>query len=215
MLLNDQPEIYAYCEKHSTRIDPVLNELERQTHLNTLSPQMISGVIQGRLLDFISHISKPKLILEIGSFTGYAALCLTESVDKNTCLYTLEVKNEYDDLINNIASKSEHFHKIKWIKANALEWLPNNPHPWDLVFLDAGKQDYLKYLDILENQMNPGSILITDNVLWYGKVLSPVKDKETQTLHDYNVRISNSPKWKSFLLPLRDGLQLSIRTNND
>ncbi len=215
MLSINEGELWVYCEKHSTNVDEVLQDLERQTHLRTLKPQMISGLIQGRLLSFISQISQPKYILEIGTFTGYAALCLAEGLSNDGCLYTIEVKNEYAELIEQIAAKSRHFSKIRWIQANAMEWLPANPMPWDIVFLDADKKDYLQYLDILEMQMKPGAILIADNMLWHGKVLAEVKDKETQVLHQYNQRISASPKWKSFLLPVRDGLQISIRTADE
>ncbi|MBK9720733.1 MAG: O-methyltransferase [Saprospiraceae bacterium] len=203
-----------YCELLSHAEDAVLLELERQTYLQTIAPQMVSGKMQGRFLSLISRLKQPKYILEIGTFTGYSALCLAEGLSSDGQLHTIEIVDTYDHLIQAYASKSKVYPKIKWYKGDALELIPTFNIAYDLVFLDAAKNKYLELLTMLEAKMKPGSILIADNVLWYGKVIQTQKDEETKILDLFNRTLAASKKWNTQILPLRDGLSISIRVDS-
>lgn len=190
---------------------PTLKELERQTHLQTIAPQMISGKLQGRLLSFISKMINPEFILDIGTFTGYSAICLAEGLSEHGKLYSIDISTDYDHIRELVLSESTPNPKIHWLKGNALHLIPKLEIVWDLVFLDASKNNYLNFLDLLESRIRPGGILIADNVLWYGKVLQDQKDEETAVLHQFNQRLKSSMSWTSLLLPVRDGLSISIK----
>ncbi|MBK8954896.1 MAG: O-methyltransferase [Saprospiraceae bacterium] len=187
----------------------VLNQLERSTFLNTISPQMISGKLQGRFLSTLSKLIKPTHVLDIGSFTGYSALCLAEGLSEQGQVHSIEIANDYDHLRVQIIGKDPINHKITWHKGDALEIIPKLDLPWDLVFLDAAKLLYDSFLTCLEPRMKNGALLIADNVLWYGKVLNPQQDEETLALHKFNERLRNSDAWETVVIPLRDGLSLS------
>lgn len=204
-------ELYAYCDAHSHPEDPVLHELERQTYLQTIAPQMISGRMQGRFLSMISKLKRAQFILEIGTFTGYSALCLAEGLSENGQLHTIEISNDFDHIREQYAMRSPIAKKIVWHKGDAGEIIPQLDHSWDLVFLDAAKNKYLEYLDLLETKMQTGSILIADNVLWYGKVLEEKKDEETAILDQFSKRLRNSTNWETQMYPLRDGISISIK----
>ncbi|MBK9107225.1 MAG: O-methyltransferase [Saprospiraceae bacterium] len=204
-------QLISYCENLSHPESEVLHQLERSTFLNTTSPQMISGKLQGRILSFISKLKKPKHVLDIGSFTGYSAMCLAEGLSANGLVHSIEITNDYDHIREKILSGDPLFHKIIWHKGDALEIIPQLNLEWDLVFLDASKLKYLAFLECLEPIMQSGSILIADNVLWYGKVLNPQQDAETLTLHRYNETLKVSLNWETFILPVRDGLSISIK----
>jgi len=204
-------ELYAYCDAHSHPEDLVLQELERQTYLQTIAPQMISGRMQGRLLSMISRLKQPRYILEIGTFTGYSALCLAEGLQEHGELHTLEISNDFDHIREQFAMPSIFAKKIIWHKGDASEIIPNLNYSWDIVFLDAAKNKYLEYLELLENKMQAGSILIADNVLWYGKVLEEKKDEETAVLDQFSKRLRSSTNWETQMFPLRDGISISIK----
>lgn len=204
-------DLEYYCESHTHQPDAVLIELERQTHLQTIAPQMVSGKMQGRLLSLISKLKKPQYILEIGTFTSYSALCLAEGLIQNGELHTIEITEDYKHIVSSFASKSIHYSKIHFHFGDALKLIPTLNYPWDLVFLDAAKNKYLDFLDILEKILRPGTILIADNVLWYGKVLESIKDEETEILDLFNKRLIQSPLWETQILALRDGLSISIK----
>lgn len=204
-------ELYAYCDTHSHPEDSVLHELERQTYLQTIAPQMISGRMQGRFLSMIAKLKRAQFILEIGTFTGYSALCLAEGLTENGQLHTIEISNDFDHIREQYAMRSSIAKKIVWHKGDAGEIIPQLDHSWDLVFLDAAKNKYLEYLDLLETKMQTGSILIADNVLWYGKVLEEKKDEETAILDQFSKRLRNSPNWETQMYPLRDGISISIK----
>lgn len=207
----DLKELYEYCDAHSHDEDEVLKELERQTHLQTIAPQMISGRMQGRFLSLISKLKQPRYILEIGTFTGYSALCLAEGLTEEGELHTIEISNDFDHIRDQFAKTSPFANKIKWHKGDASEILSNFICNWDIVFLDAAKNKYLEYLDLVEPHMTNGSILIADNVLWYGKVLQEKKDDETTILDLFNKKLKNSTHWVTQMLPLRDGISISIK----
>lgn len=206
-----QRDLELYCESHTHQPDAVLNELERQTYLQTIAPQMVSGKMQGRLLSMISKLSNPQYILEIGTFTSYSALCLAEGLKPDGELHTIEITEDYKHIVNSYASKSMYFSKIHFHYGDALKLIPKLNYSWDLVFLDAAKNKYLEFLDILEETLKPGAILIADNVLWYGKVLESEKDEETNILDLFNKRLRQSPLWETQILALRDGLSISIK----
>lgn len=207
----DLKELYAYCDLHSHAEDSTLKELERQTYLQTIAPQMISGRMQGRFLSLISKLKQPRFILEIGTFTGYSALCLAEGLRKDGELHTIEISNDFEHIREEYAMQSSVVDKIKWHIGDALDLIPRLNFQWDLVFLDAAKNQYLNYLDLLERKMTSGSILIADNVLWYGKVLEEKKDEETAILDQFNKRLKTSSNWETQMFPLRDGISISIK----
>jgi caffeoyl-CoA O-methyltransferase len=204
-------ELTKYCEAHSHPEDAFLAELERQTHLQTIAPQMISGRLQGRFLSLISKIKQPKYIIEIGTFTGYSALCLAEGLSSDGEVHTIEISNDFDHIRDDYAKASPHSKNVNWHKGDATDVIPTLPHSWDIAFLDAAKTKYIEYLELLEPRMKPGSILLADNVLWYGKVLEEKKDEETTVLDQFSKRLRNSTLWETLMLPLRDGISISIR----
>ncbi|HRI34211.1 MAG TPA: O-methyltransferase [Saprospiraceae bacterium] len=207
----EKDELIRYSTSQSTDAPDYLKDLERKTHLHTLAPQMISGQLQGRLLSLISKLKSPQRILEIGTFTGYSALCLAEGLASDGILDTIEIDSTYDHFIDDIKQNIPLSKQILFHKGNALDIIPTLPYQWDLVFIDGAKKDYLNYLKIVEKEMISGSILISDNILWYGKVLNSVKDRETQVLHDYNTYLASSPDWMNLILPIRDGISISIK----
>lgn len=207
----EKDELIRYSISQSTDAPEYLMDLERKTHLHTLAPQMISGPLQGRLLSLISKLKSPQRILEIGTFTGYSALCLAEGLASDGMLDTIEIDSTYDHFIDDIKHNIPLSKQILFHKGNALDIIPTLKYHWDLVFIDGAKKDYLNYLKIVEKEMLPGSILISDNILWYGKVLNSVKDRETQVLHDYNAYLASSPGWMNVILPIRDGISISIK----
>lgn len=208
-LVND--ELLRYCESQSDQAPDYLKDLERKTHLHTLRPQMISGHLQGRLLSMISKLKSPQRILEIGTFTGYSALCLTEGLRSEGILDTIEIDDTYDHFIDDIKTHIPISKQIIFHKGDALDIIPTLRQQWDLVFIDGAKKNYLTYLQLVEKYMPSGSILISDNILWYGKVISPIKDRETQVLHDYNTYLATSSAWMNLILPIRDGISISIK----
>ena len=202
-------KIYGYCEKNTSQETDLLQKLVRETHLKTLSPRMLSGHLQGRLLSLYSHLIQPRRVLEIGTFTGYAALCLAEGLTGDGILYTLEGNDELESLILNHFEQSEYAHKIKLLIGNALTIIPTLDEIFDLVFIDAGKRDYIAYYDLVFDKVRSGGLIIADNVLWSGKVLDDKKDLDTQILDDFNKRIANDERVECLLLPLRDGLMIA------
>ncbi|MEO6191128.1 MAG: class I SAM-dependent methyltransferase [Saprospiraceae bacterium] len=204
-----QEELRRYCEENSDVSGAYLAVIERITNLETLAPQMLSGVLQGRLLSTLSKLHKPKCILEIGTFTGYSALCLAEGLIENGILHTIEVDDKYDKIIDFIKSEVPLAKKIVFHKADAIPYIPTLDLSIDLAFIDASKKDYLKYLKIIEPYMNKGSLLISDNVLYYGKVIDKIKDQDTTILNQYNKYLKVSPNWDTMILPFRDGISIA------
>ena len=204
-------ELMRYCDQKSSPIPDYLQMLERKTHLSTLSPQMMSSSSQGRLLSLLSKLKKPKCILELGTFTGYSALCLAEGLDEDGLLHTFEVVDTYDHIIEFVKKEIPLASKIIFHKQDALEGISNLDLEFDLVFIDAAKKQYPEYLALVSPLMKKGALLIADNVLWYGKVLDENKDQETTVLDHFNSLVSESGDWDAFILPLRDGLTLAIK----
>ncbi|MEY4926036.1 MAG: O-methyltransferase [Bacteroidota bacterium] len=204
--LEASDELFAYCEKHTSTPDALLNELVRETFSTRLQPQMLSGKIQGQLLHLISAMLQPHLILEIGTFTGYSALCLAKGLHKDGVLHTIEVNEEQETIIRKYFDRSPQAAQLQLHIGNALQIIPTLPSPFDLVFIDAGKNDYPDYLELVLPHTRKGGIIIADNVLWNGKVLNEKKDKTSAILHDFNQKIAADSRVEAVLLPIRDGI---------
>ncbi len=199
-----------YCEAHTSPADETLCELERETYLKTLAPQMLSGHLQGRFLTMISQLVQPVVALEIGTFTGYGAICLARGLAPNGRLHTIEANRELEYIIRKYIGKAGLEDKIQLHLGNALEIIPNiPPGAFDLVFIDAGKQDYATYFDLVIDRMRPGGLILADNVLWSGKVLNPDQDEDTAALHAFNRKVLADPRVETLILPLRDGLLMA------
>jgi len=209
-------DLERYAEQHSQQEPPLLAALVRETHLRVLQPRMLSGHLQGRLLSVLSKLLAPSYIVEIGTFTGYATLCLAEGLAPLGRLHTIEANEEYEDIQNKYFGQSSYREQIVQHFAPALEVLPTLPDTIDLVFIDADKKNYLNYLEAVLPKMRVGGVILSDNVLWSGKVVEPVKDndKHTQVLMAYNERLATDPRLETVLLPIRDGLTLSRVKSN-
>ena len=203
-------QIESYCESHTTNESDLLYRLNRETHLKTLRPRMLSGPLQGRFLAMISKMIQPENILEIGTFTGYAALCLAEGLQTYGALHTIEIEEELEDMITKYFNQSIYKEKLHLHIGNALEIVPTLNATWDLVFIDAEKTEYLQYYEMVLPHVRKGGFILTDNVLWSGKVTEevPENDTETQAIMKFNDYIQNDYRVENVLLPLRDGIML-------
>lgn len=202
--------IHTYCSAFSSPPLPVLQELERATHLRTISPQMMSGAYQGLLLQFISRMMQPRRILEIGAFTGYASICLAQGLPNDGHLHTIEVDDELGPIFREFVDKAGLTHKITLHHGDAAAIVPSlGDEPFDLVFLDAGKLDYLKHYELLMPRLRPGGFLLIDNVLWDGKVPNPQSTDATAIyLRNFNAHVHADARVENLILPLRDGLMI-------
>ncbi|MAP54273.1 O-methyltransferase [Altibacter sp.] len=205
------PEIDAYAVDHSQREPQLLQELNRETWLKVLAPRMLSGHFQGRVLSMISKLIRPKYILEIGTYTGYSALCLAEGMASEGVLHTIDHNEELYDLQRKYFDKSGWGAQIIQHTGEALELLPKLQQPFDLVFIDADKINYPRYLEILLPKLSKGAVILSDNVLWSGKVVRSIAadDEDTKALVTYNKLLNEHPRLETVLLPIRDGLTIS------
>ena len=206
-------KINNYAKDHSCSETKLLSELRRETELKCINPIMLSGEYQGRLLSLISKIKQPKKILEIGTFTGYATLCLAEGLETSGKIYTIDKNEELIKIQNKYFSKSKYHKNIIQYTGDAVEIIPKINSKFDLIFLDADKENYNKYLEIIIPKLNKKGILISDNVLWHGKVLSDKKnqDKVTKRIDTFNKDLVKNKNFQTFMLPIRDGLSISIK----
>lgn len=202
-------EISAYCEALSKPQSAVLKELERETHVRMLYPQMLSGHLQGKFLSMISALVQPKAILEIGTFTGYSAICLASGLTDNGVLHTIEAEEELEQTILKFFKKAGVDGKIKLHIGQAAEIIPTLNMQFDLVFIDADKESYPTYYDLVIDQVRKGGLIIADNALWSGKVLTRERDNETQGIHGFNEKVLYDARVENVLLPLRDGVMLA------
>ena len=201
--------IQKYCEDHTTMVDPVRQELDRVTHLKTLASQMLAGHYQGKFLEFISYMIRPRYVLEIGTFTGYSALCWAKGLQPGGKVITLESNYELEYLIKEYIAKAGMEDRIELIIGDALETIKKLDITFDLVFIDAGKIDYPNYFDLVLPMVRKDGFIIADNVLWDGKVLLKDKDEETSALHRYSEKVHNDPRVENIMLPIRDGILLT------
>ena len=199
--------IHQYCVMHSSKADSVLYQLARETGLKTLAPQMISGPLQGLLLQTISGLKKPKRILEVGTFTGYATICLARGLADGGKMDTIEVNPELAYIIKKYLKKAGLNQQVTLHIGDARQVIPKLEGDFDLVFLDAAKQHYSEYYQLLIDRIPPGGLLLADNVLWSGKVLdNEPQDPDARSLHEFNEMIRDDASVNKLLLPLRDGL---------
>jgi len=207
------PSIEAYALEHSEKESDLLFNLNRQTHLKVLQPRMLSGHLQGRILSFLSSAIKPKYILEIGTYTGYSALCMAEGLSKNGKLVTIDKNIELETMVKKYINDSYYKNQIEFINANAIDVIPTLNLEWDLVFIDADKENYINYFDLVIDQVKKGGWIIADNVLWSGKVLEEPdkKDKETIILQKFNEKVNQDSRVRNVLFPVRDGMMLMIK----
>lgn len=210
MELFEFPEqIERYADSHTSEEDQVLYELHRSTYLNYVYPQMISGKVQGQFLKMISQMIKPENILEIGTFTGYSAYCLSNGLQKNGKITTIEVNEELEEGITTFFKKAGIADKTELIIGDALEIIPHLEKKYDLIFLDANKEHYPEYYDLCINILKKGGYLIADNVLWSGKVVSQsYQDESTMKLREFNDKVQNDKQVENVFLTIRDGLIL-------
>ena len=203
-------EINDYCLKHSDKEEDLLHELARQTHLKTTQPRMLSGHLQGGFLSMISMLVNPKYVLEIGTFTGYSALCLAKGLQADGKLITIDTNPETALLAKDFFGRSAHKDQIEFILGNAAEVIKTLPQTFDLVFIDADKKNYALYYDMIIDKVSKGGLILADNVLWSGKILDLEKnnDVDTLTIDAFNKKIASDTRVEKLMLPLRDGLTL-------
>jgi caffeoyl-CoA O-methyltransferase len=204
-------KLSAYCEAHSEKESELLEELNRQTHLKVNQPRMLSGHLQGRFLSFLAALSQPKNILEIGTYTGYSALCLAEGLSENGKLTSIDNNEETQKFAQSFIDKSPFQQNIRLLKGNAMELIPKMNEKWDLVFIDADKVNYAHYFDLIIDKVEKGGLILADNVLWSGKILDEIKDKDTEAIHQFNLKIQGDKRVKSMILPVRDGISIMIK----
>ena len=199
-----------YISVHSTPENEVLESIVRDTHIHILNPHMLSGHVQGRVLSMISHMIRPNRILELGTFTGYSALCLAEGLSEDGELVTIEHNDELEDTIRRNLAKSPLSSKIRLIIGDAKEYLPSEAGLFDLVFIDADKREYCAYLDLVYPLIPVGGFILADNTLWDGHIIDPAYDKDKQTLglRAFNDRLAADERFEKVILPLRDGLTI-------
>lgn len=199
-----------YCENHTSPESELLSKLNRDTHVKVVSSRMLSGHLQGRVLSFISKLQKPTFIVEVGTYTGYSALCLAEGLSENGKLLSMDVNEETSYYAQSFINQSVYKNKIELVVADAKAVIPDIAEPIDLVFIDADKKNYLSYYHLLIEKLTTGGLIIADNVLWSGKITMPVSDmdRETLALHEFNNFIQNDERVENMLLPIRDGLMV-------
>ena len=206
-------KLLDYCISHSSKESEILKELKRQTHIRTLNPRMICGRHQGRFLSMVSKIIRPKKILEIGTFTGYSTLCLAEGLEIQGTIDTIDNNFELKKIQNYFFNLSRLQNQIRQFTCDAIEILPMLKDKYDLIFLDADKRNYLNYLNFIIPLLRKKGVLISDNVLWSGKVIKTDDDEdlETQVLKKFNEKLSNHKNLETVLLPIRDGISISMK----
>ena len=204
-------ELDTYVTNHSENEPELLAQLNKETHQKILQPRMLSGHFQGRVLSMLSKIIHPTTILEVGTYTGYATLCLAEGLAENGTIDTIDIEEELVDFQRNYFNKSPWANQISQHLGDALDIIPTLNKKYDLVFIDADKENYINYFNLIVPMMNKGGIILSDNVLWSGKVLEEVKpgDITTQILLEYNQILKNDTRVETVLLPIRDGLTVS------
>jgi caffeoyl-CoA O-methyltransferase len=197
-----QDLLLKFCEPENG----LLQRIDRETHLKVLMPRMLSGHYQGRVLSMLSKLITPKRILEIGTFTGYATLCLAEGLDDEGVLYTLDINEELEDRVRGYFAESPHGSKIKYILGDATQTVNDLNEVFDLVFIDADKKNNGTYYDLIFDRVRPGGLIIVDNVLWSGKVLTNHQDKDTRNISTFNDKVAADDRTEKLILPVRDGL---------
>lgn len=204
-------DLENYVTAHSENEPEILQQLNKETHQKILQPRMLSGHFQGRVLSILAKLIQPKNILELGTYTGYATLCLAEGLHEEGTIDTIDINEELEDIQNKYFELSGKRNQIVQHVGNALDIIPQLNKKFDLVFIDADKENYINYWNLIVPMMNKGGIILSDNVLWSGKILEEVKknDKSTPILIAYNKLVKDDPRVETVLLPIRDGLTVS------
>lgn len=201
-------DLEKYVEDHTSSEAELLKKITRDTHAKVLMPRMLSGHVQGRFLSMISHFMSPMNILEVGTYTGYSAICLAEGLPPAGKLVTIDVNEELESRVRNYFEEAGLNHKIDYRIGNAAQIIPALDTIFDLVFIDADKENYSKYYDLVFDKVRAGGLILADNVLWSGKVTKPKPDKDTRALLEFNQKIMNDPRVENLLMPLRDGIMM-------
>lgn len=203
------PKIEAYCSAHTSETSDLLNQLVRETHLKCLYPQMLSGKMQGQFLTFICQMLNPKSVLEIGTFTGYATICMAKGMADDAKIYTLELDEQLGEISQKYFKNAKLEFKIKQYFGNALEIIPDLDLQFELVFIDAAKMFYSDFYDLIFDKIPLGGFILADNALWSGKVLdAEAKDKQSMGIKKFNEKIQKDKRVRNLLLPLRDGIMV-------
>lgn len=203
-----QPELEKYAEQHTSPETELLAAINRDTHAHVLMPRMLSGHLQGRVLAMISRMIRPKAILELGTFTGYSAICFAEGLAEGGKLITIDKNAELEDRVRKNFDAAGLTDIIDYRIGNAADIIPSLDMSFDLVFIDADKENYANYYDMLIDKLNLNGFILADNVLWSGKVLEEKGDKDTEALRAFNRKITGDPRVENVLLPIRDGIML-------
>ena len=200
--------VTQYIYNHTSEPDDLLNELERETYLKVLRPQMVSGKLQGKILEMISCMINPENILELGTFTGYSALCLAKGLKPNGKITTVDINDELEDFARSFFNRSVYKDKINFLIGDAREIVPELPEMFDLVFIDADKRQYPEYYKLIFDKVKTGGFIIADDVLWYGKINRQIQENDTYTkgLIEFNEMVKNDPRVENVIFPVRDGL---------
>lgn len=203
-------ELDEYICQHSQKESPLLRELYRETWAKVLMPRMLSGHLQGRALSMLSKMISPKYVLEIGTFTGYSAICLCEGIKHGGKLITIDINEELENMANSYFKKAGVKDKIQHHIGNAIDIIPKLGYDFDLVFIDADKENYSEYFDLVIDKMPIGGFIVADNVLWSGKVIkdNDSKDQETIAIKEFNHKVQNEERVENVLFPIRDGLMI-------
>ena len=203
-------KIFNYSLSKSSKEPKILNDLNRETHLKILNPRMLSGHYQGRILSLVSKIIKPKTVLEIGTYTGYSTICLSEGLDKNGSIHTIDHNEELLVIQNKYFKKAGISEKVKQYTGDATKIIKKLNLDFDLVFIDADKENYPLYFDLIIEKVKPGGVIIADNILWSGKILEKVEEEDyaTKSIIEFNNKVNNDDRVETIMLPIRDGLSL-------
>lgn len=206
-------KIEDYIRKNSSKEPQILKDLNKETYLKVLNPRMLSGHLQGRFLSIITKLIKPKKILEIGTYTGYSAICMAEGLIENGIIHTIDINEELVSIQNKYFAKSKCNNSIIQHVGDARNIIKNINEKFDIVFLDADKENYIEYFELVIEKVKKGGLIIADNVLWTGKVVEPDKDDDelTQYLIDFNKMINEDDRVENLILPLRDGLNIILK----
>ena len=208
-----QPELQQYAERHTSPESELLQKINRETHANVLMPRMLSGHLQGRFLSMISQLVRPRNILEIGTFTGYSALCMVEGMTADGTLITIDKNEELEARVRGYFEAAGMSKRIDYRIGDATQIIPTLDIKFDLVFIDADKENYSNYYDMVIDKVNLSGIILADNVLWSGKVLDEKPDKDTSAIMAFNKKVTDDPRVENVLLPIRDGIMMIRKLN--
>jgi len=212
MIIND--ELLAYSERFTSHESKVLADLREHCYQHYTDSAMLSGFFQGRVLSMLSHMIRPNLVLEIGTYLGYSALCLAEGLAEDGKVITIDILEETNRVAQSYVARTEYSAKIEFLLGSASDMIPTLTESFDLVFIDADKPNYSVYYDLVFDRLTPGGYIIADNVLWSGKVLADVKDEDTRALHEFNEKVMADDRVENVLFPIRDGLMVIRKKQN-